>query len=339
MSESNDDQTVLTGIKPTGEPHLGHWVGAIEPALEMAREPGVEPYFFMADYHAMTTVHDPERLEDMTHRVAAAWLALGLDPDEMLFYRQSDVPEIFELTWVLSCFTPKGRMNRAHAYKDAVAGNLEEGRDEDEGIDMGLYTYPILMAADILIFQADTVPVGGDQIQHVEIARDVAKRFNHTYDTDLFTLPEHEVREARGAVPGTDGRKMSNSYDNYIPLFADTDDLKNHCMAIDTDSTPIEEPMDPDECNVFQIYQLFADDEQIEQMRDDYQSSDFGYGHAKLALFELLDDELEEPRERFRELTNDTSELDRILEEGAERAQAMSRPFVDELRQTVGIER
>jgi tryptophanyl-tRNA synthetase len=339
MTDDSDSTTVLTGIKPTGEPHLGHWIGAIEPALEMAREPDVEPYFFMADYHALTTTHDPEELEEMTYRVAAAWLALGLDLDEMLFYRQSDVPEIFELTWVLSCFTSKGLMNRAHAYKDAVADNLEHGRDEDEGIDMGLYTYPVLMAADILIFEADEVPVGGDQIQHVEIARDVAGRFNHTYDTDFFTLPEHVVPEGRGAVPGVDGRKMSNSYDNYIPLFADSDDLKDHCMAIETDSTPIEEPMETDDCNVFQIYQLFADDDQIEQMRDNYQSSDFGYGHAKLALFELLDDRLEEPRERFNELMADTSKLDRILEDGAEQARSMARPFVDELRRIVGIDR
>lgn len=334
----SDENMVLTGIKPTGEPHLGHAVGAIQPALEMADESGVRPFFFMADYHALTSVHDPEDMEAGTYEVAAAWLAFGLDPDEALFYRQSDVPEIFELTWVLSCFTGKGLMNRAHAYKAAVDANISKGIDEDAGIDMGLYTYPVLMAADILMFDADEVPVGADQIQHVEIARDIAGSINHTYDTELFELPEHRVHEISGEIPGLDGHKMSNSYNNYIPLFVDSDELKDFCFQIETDSSPREAPKDPNDSTVFDIYKAFADEEQTQDLADRLREG-IGWGDAKLELFELLDDVLEEPRERYNRLMDDKSQIDEILENGAERAREIARPKMERVRKVVGIDR
>jgi tryptophanyl-tRNA synthetase len=334
----SDENIVLTGIKPTGEPHLGHAVGAIQPALEMADESGVRPFFFMADYHALTSVHDPDDMEDGTYEVAAAWLAFGLNPDEALFYRQSDVPEIFELTWVLSCFTGKGLMNRAHAYKAAVDANISKGIDEDVGIDMGLYTYPVLMAADILMFDADEVPVGADQIQHVEIARDIAGSINHTYDTELFELPEHRVHESSGEIPGVDGHKMSNSYNNYIPLFVDSDELKDFCFQIETDSSPREAPKDPNDSTVFDIYKAFADEEQVRDLADRLREG-IGWGDAKLELFELLDDILEEPRERYNTLMDDKSQIDEILEDGAERAREIARPKMERVRKVVGIDR
>ncbi|MFB6375615.1 MAG: tryptophan--tRNA ligase [Bradymonadaceae bacterium] len=333
-----DENIVLTGIKPTGEPHLGHAVGAIQPGLEMAAEEGVRPFFFMADYHALTSMHDPDRLEEATYEVAATWLALGLDPEEMLFYRQSDIPEIFELTWILSCFTGKGLMNRAHAYKAAVDANREQGEDEDAGIDMGLYTYPVLMAADILMFDADEVPVGADQIQHVEIARDIAGSINHTYDEELFKLPEHRVQDVGGAIPGLDGRKMSNSYDNYIPLWVDSDDLKDTCFQIETDSSPREAPKDPDDSVVFDIYESFATDEQADDLASRLREG-IGWGDAKLELFELLDDVLAEPRERYNELMADRAQIDAILEEGAERAREIARPKLETVRESIGIDR
>ncbi len=335
---SDDENIVLTGIKPTGEPHLGHAVGAIRPALEMAEEAGTRPFFFMADYHALTSIHEADSLEHGTYEVAAAWLAFGLDPDEMLFYRQSDVPEIFELTWVLSCFTGKGLMNRAHAYKAAVDANISKGIDEDAGIDMGLYTYPILMAADILMFDADEVPVGADQIQHVEIARDIAGSLNHTYQTELFELPEHRVHEVSGEIPGLDGHKMSNSYGNEIPLFVDSDELKDYCFQIETDSSPREAPKEPDGSTVFEIYRAFADDEQAEDLAGRLREG-IGWGDAKLELFELLDEVLEEPRRRYRELMADKSQIDEILEQGAERAREIARPKMKEVREAVGIDR
>jgi len=334
----SDDKIVLTGIKPTGEPHLGHAVGAIRPALDVAREENVRPFFFMADYHALTAIHDPERLEQGTYEVAATWLAFGLDPDEMLFYRQSEIPEIFELSWILSCFTGKGLMNRAHAYKAAVAANREQGHDEDAGIDMGLYTYPVLMAADILMFDADEVPVGADQIQHVEIARDIAGSINHTYDEELFELPEHRVQTVGGEIPGVDGRKMSNSYDNYIPLWVDSDDLKDHCFQIETDSTPREAPKDPDDSTVFDIYEAFATDEQAEDLASRLREG-IGWGDAKVELFELLDDVLEQPRQRYNELMADTSKIDAILERGEKRAREIARPKLENIREAIGIDR
>jgi tryptophanyl-tRNA synthetase len=333
-----DEEIVLTGIKPTGEPHLGHAVGAIEPALELASRSHVRPFFFMADYHALTSLHDPDRLEALTYQVAASWLAFGLDPDEALFYRQSDVPEIFELSWILSCFTSKGLMNRAHAYKAAVDANRDKGVDPDAGIDMGLYTYPTLMAADILMFKADTVPVGKDQIQHVEIARDVAGSFNHTYDTELFELPEHRVKSASGSIPGLDGRKMSSSYDNEIPLFADTDALKDYCFQIETDSTGRHEPKEPEGSNVFEIYRALASEEQTEDLAERLREG-IGWGDAKVELFELLDEQLAEPRETYSELMDDPAQIDAVLEEGGEEARSLARPYLDEIRETIGIER
>jgi len=334
-----DEEIVLTGIKPTGEPHLGHAVGAIDPALELADNPGVRPFFFMADYHALTSLHDPERLEELTYQIAAAWLAMGLDPDEALFYRQSDVPEIFELTWILSCFTAKGLMNRAHAYKAAVDANRDKGVDEDAGIDMGLYTYPILMAADILMFKADTVPVGEDQIQHVEIARDVAGAFNHAYGAELLELPEHRVRSSSGAIPGLDGMKMSNSYGNVIPLFAGPDELKDYCFQIETDSTERYEPKQADGSNVFAIYRAFASDDRTADFAERLREGKLGWGDAKLELFELLDEKLRAPRERYGDLMDDPAQIDAILDEGAEKARSIAGPYLEEIREAVGIDR
>ena len=292
----------------------------------------------MADYHAMTSIHDPDRLEQLTYQVAAAWLAFGLDPDEMLFYRQSDIPEIFELNWILSCFTAKGLMNRAHAYKAAVDANVEAGEDEDAGVDMGLYTYPVLMAADILMFKADMVPVGEDQIQHVEIARDVAGRFNHTYDVEAFAMPEHRVKEATGSIPGLDGRKMSNSYGNYIPLFADSEDLKDYCFQIETDSSPREAPKEPEGSVVFELYEAFATEEEAEDLAGRLREG-IGWGDAKLELHEMLDAKLQGPRARYNELMDDPAQIDAILGDGAERARQIAGPFIDELRQITGIDR
>ena len=333
----SDEQIVLTGIKPSGEAHLGNYIGAIEPALQMADRPETRPYFFMADYHALTTIKDQERLKHLTYDVAATWMAFGLDPDEVLFYRQSDIPELFELNWVLACFCSKGLMNRAHAYKAAVEQNEEAGEDPDKGVDIGLYTYPVLMAADILMFNADLVPVGEDQIQHVEIARDVAGAFNHNYDTDLFTLPEHRVREG-STLPGLDGRKMSASYGNTIPCFADTDTLKDLCFSIETDSSPREAPKDPDDSVVFDIYEQFATDEQADDLAGRLREG-IGWGDAKLELFELLDDQLEEPRRRYETLMDDKAQIDALLKDGAERARPKARELMGDIREAIGMDR
>ncbi|MGH3427990.1 MAG: tryptophan--tRNA ligase, partial [Mycobacteriales bacterium] len=253
----------LTGIKPTGEPHLGNYIGAVKPALALAQE--YEALYFIADHHALTTVRDPKLLRHYTRSVAATWITAGLDPDRVVFYRQSDIPEIFDLTWILSCMTSKGLMNRAHAYKAARDRNEEAGKtDLDAGINMGLYNYPVLMAVDILIMEADVVPVGRDQMQHVEIAADIAGSFNHLYgDSFTFKIPQAVVPDAETGrtLPGVDGRKMSKSYDNTIPLFSNEAQLKKLVRRIPTDSTPVEEPKDPDSSNIFQILDQFAEPE------------------------------------------------------------------------------
>ncbi|MBA4603648.1 tryptophan--tRNA ligase [Thermoactinomyces mirandus] len=325
---------VLTGIKPTGQPHLANYIAAIKPALELAQQPNQQALYFVANYHALISVHDPEVFRNYTNEVAATWLALGLDPDKVIFYRQTDVPEILELYWVLSCFTPKGLMNRAHAYKAIVDKNAEEGLDVDTGVNMGLYTYPILMAVDILLFQTDLVPVGKDQIQHIEIARDIADNFNRTYG-ETFRLPKYFVKEETAVVPGLDGRKMSKSYGNTIPLFASSKELRKLIMKIKTDSTPPEAPKDPETSTLFTLYREFATPQQVEEMKRKYQTG-IGWGQVKQELFEVIDEALREPREKYHAYLEQPEELNRILEQGAKRAREIARKTLQDVRNRIG---
>ena len=329
----------LTGIKPTGTPHLGNYVGAIRPAIALARE--YDAYYFIADYHALTTVRDPDLLDEYTRSVAATWIACGLDPERAVFYRQSDIPETFELSWVFSCLTAKGLMNRAHAYKAAVDRNREAGEpDRDAGVSMGLYNYPVLMAADIIVMEADVVPVGHDQMQHVEYARDIADRFNLAYGgRHTLTVPRHVVDQAADAhtMPGLDGRKMSKSYDNTIPLFAPAAELKKLLKKIKTDSTPLEDPKDPDTSSLYAMYSQIADDDPRADLRRRMLAGGIGWGHVKEELFQVLDTHLEAPRDRYAELMADRAGLDAILEAGAERARMRAREVVGNVRRAIGI--
>lgn len=332
-------RTVLTGIKPTGSPHLGNLLGAIRPALRLASDEALRAFYFIADYHALTTVHDPGELIRLTREVAATWLALGLDPERVLFYRQSDVPEIFELAWILACFTSKGWMNKAHAYKAKTAENELAGNpDLDAGIHMGLYEYPILMAADILLFEADLVPVGEDQKQHIEIARDIAQRINHTYGAELLKLPSALIDAGAAVVPGRDGRKMSKSYDNTIPLFAPPKQLRKRVNAIVTDSSPPGAPKDPASSVVFQIFAQFAPAEATRELRRRYLEG-ISWGDAKAALFEVLEPQLAGPRERYHALIADPGRIDALLGVGRDRARALARPVIERLRAAIGIAR
>ncbi|RMF19153.1 MAG: tryptophan--tRNA ligase, partial [Candidatus Dadabacteria bacterium] len=296
---SKSAKVALTGIKPSGELHLGNYLGAIEPALELANE--YDAYYFIADYHALTTVRDPAALRRQIDELAATWLALGLDPERVVFYRQSDIPEVFELFWMLACIAPKGMLNRAHAYKAAVDRNLEEGLDRDHDVNAGLYNYPILMAADILAFDTDIVPVGQDQKQHLEMTRDLAGSFNTLYGETLH-IPEPLIRDQVKTIPGTDGRKMSKSYGNTIPIFAPPKQLRKKVMSIVTDSKGIDEPKDPDQCNLFAIYQHFAPPEAVAETRRKYVEGGLGYGYLKQELFELLEARFGDQRERYFEL-------------------------------------
>src|SRR5690606_30593505 len=293
---------VLTGIKPSGTPHLGNYVGAIRPAVVASREPGIESYFFLADYHALISVVEPARLQDATLQIAASWLAAGLEPEpgKVWFYRQSDLPETTELTWLLSCVAGKGLLNRAHAYKAANDRNREAGADEDAGVSAGLYMYPVLMAADILLFNAHRVPVGRDQIQHIEMARDFGQRFNHLYG-EHFTLPDAQIEEHVATLPGLDGRKMSKSYDNVIPLFAPREQLRKLVFSMVTDSRAPGEPKDTAGSHVFELYQAFATPAETEAMRKDF-ADGIAWSAAKEALFERLDLELAPVRERYQAL-------------------------------------
>jgi tryptophanyl-tRNA synthetase len=330
-------RTVLTGIKPTGTPHLGNLLGAIRPALRLASDPALRAFYFIADYHALTTVTDRGELRRLSHEVAATWLACGLDPERVLFYRQSDIPEIFELTWILACFTPKGWMNKAHAYKAKTAENEAAGNpDVDAGIHMGVYTYPVLMAADILLFEADLVPVGEDQKQHIEIARDVAQRFNHAYGGELLKLPSALTDAGTAVIPGRDGRKMSKSYDNVIPLFAPPARMRKLLNAIVTDSTPPDAPKDPASSVVFKIFEQFATPEATAELRRRY-AAGISWGDAKAELADLLEPLLAEPRERYQALIANPARIDELLAAGAERARAVARPVLDRLRAAIGI--
>ena len=328
-------KTIVTGIKPTGRVHLGNYIGAIKPALEQARNEELDPVYFVADYHGLTKVRDQKQMQELSYGIAATWLALGLDPAKVIFYRQSDVPEIFELSWILACFTPKGLMNRAHAYKAIVDKNRKEDREEDEGVNMGLFTYPILMASDILLFQSHYVPVGKDQIQHVEIARDLASAFNHQFG-EIFAMPDHIVDENTSVLPGLDGRKMSKSYHNTIPLFEEPPQLKKLINRITTDSTGPADPKNPNNSTVFALYKEFASEEQTVKMRKRFEEG-IGWGEAKKELFLVMNDFLTEPRETFRYYMSHTDELDRILEEGAKKARAQAQPLLQEVKRKLGI--
>ncbi|HWT15550.1 MAG TPA: tryptophan--tRNA ligase [Patescibacteria group bacterium] len=327
---------VLTGIKPTGSPHLGNYVGAIKPAIEASRDANVDSYFFLADYHALISTQDPLRVQRSTLEIAATWLALGLDPERVMFYRQSDIPEIPELTWLLTCVTGKGLLNRAHAYKAAVDANAAEGVDVDAGISAGLYMYPVLMAADILMFNAHAVPVGKDQVQHIEIARDLGQRFNHIYGSDHFTLPEARVDENTATLAGLDGRKMSKSYDNTIPLWDEPTTMRKLVMSIVTNSQAPGEPKDADASHVFSIYQAFATPVEAAAMRRAYQDG-ISWGDAKQALFERIDRDLAPARERYRHYMANPQDVEALLLRGAERAREESRPFIARLRDAVGL--
>ena len=329
-------KTVLTGITSTGAPHIGNYVGAIRPAIAASRDDSVRSYLFVADYHSLVKSGKPEEMAKSTLEISASWLAAGLDPSDVVFYRQSDVPEIMELAWILTCMTAKGLMNRAHAYKAAVAENEEhDARDPDQGIMMGLFCYPILMAADILMFKADSVPVGRDQKQHVEMARDVAQRFNHHFG-ETFVLPEAEIKESSAVLPGLDGRKMSKSYGNTVQLFLPPKQLRKAIMKIKTNSLEPGEPKDPDGCTLFAIYSAFADSADIEAMRQRY-ADGIAWGEMKQQLFELIDSEIAPMRDEYDRLIADPGHVERVLRDGAEKARAFTVPFLAEIRQRVGV--
>ncbi|GAB6194869.1 tryptophan--tRNA ligase [Lysobacter xanthus] len=327
---------VLTGITTSGTPHLGNYAGAIRPALAASRDPSVESFYFLADYHALIKVQDPARVQRSTLEIAASWLACGLDPAQVWFYRQSDVPEIPELTWLLTCVAGKGLLNRAHAYKAAVDRNRESGEDDDAGVTAGLFMYPVLMAADILVFNAQKVPVGRDQIQHIEMARDIGQRFNHLYG-EHFTLPEAAIEQNVATLPGLDGRKMSKSYDNVIPLFAPREQLKKLIYSIVTDSRAPGEPKDADASNVFQLYQAFSSDAQAAEMRRAFESG-IAWGEAKQALFERIDAEIAPMREKYEALVANPAAIESILRDGAARLRATyATPLLASLREAVGL--
>ena len=327
--------TVLTGITTTGTPHIGNYVGAIRPTVIASRDKSINSHHFLADYHSLVKSGDPDQLGRSTLEIAASWLAAGLDP-ECVFYRQSEIPEIMELTWVLTCMTAKGLMNRAHAYKAAVAENeARRNRDPDKGINVGLFSYPILMAADILMFKANKVPVGNDQIQHVEMARDIAARFNHHYGK-TFVLPEAVVGANTAVLPGLDGRKMSKSYDNTIPLFAEEKRLRRLIMRIKTNSQEPGEPKDPETSALFAIYRAFCTDAEAATLRERYRAG-IAWGEMKNLLFEYLDAQLKGPRQEYERLVAAPDYVDSVLQRGAEKARRISGPFMAEIRRAVGV--
>ncbi|EYC52230.1 tryptophan--tRNA ligase [Hylemonella gracilis str. Niagara R] len=336
---------VLTGITTSGTPHLGNYVGAIRPTVIASRTAGMEGFYFLADYHALIkTGGDPARVQRSTLEIAATWIAAGLDPERVTFYRQSDIPEIPELTWFLTCVCGKGLLNRAHAYKAAVDKNREKravagaadlDEDEDAGVSAGLFMYPVLMAADILMFNAHRVPVGRDQIQHIEMARDIAASFNHLYG-EHFTLPEAQIEESVATLPGLDGRKMSKSYDNTIPLFTPRDQLKKLIAGIKTDSRAPGEPKDTEGSALFQIYEAFATPEETAQLRNAF-AEGIAWGQAKELLFERIDREIAPMRETYQSLIDHPERLEDMLKAGAAKARRIATPFTAKLRHAVGL--
>lgn len=329
---------ILTGITTTGTPHLGNYAGAIRPAIVASRQNDADSFYFLADYHALIKCDEPLRIQRSRLEIAATWLAAGLDVDRVTFYRQSDIPEIPELTWLLTCVAAKGLLNRAHAYKASVDKNVEAGEDPDAGITMGLFSYPVLMAADILMFNAHQVPVGRDQIQHVEMARDIGQRFNHLFGNgkEFFVMPEALIEEGVATLPGLDGRKMSKSYDNTIPLFSSAKEMKDAISRIVTDSRLPGEAKDPDNSHLFTLYQGFASKAQSDEFRADLLQG-LGWGDAKQRLFTLLDGELGEARENYHRLIERPADLEDILQAGAQKARRIATPFLGELREAVGL--
>ncbi|MEM7187490.1 MAG: tryptophan--tRNA ligase [Bacteroidota bacterium] len=318
---------ILTGIQSTGTPHLGNLLGAIRPAIEMANDPKNESFLFIADMHSLTQIKNAEELRTNTYSTAAAWLAFGLDIEKTHFYRQSDIPQVTELAWYLSCFFPYQRLTLAHSFKDKA--------DHLEDVNAGLFTYPMLMAADILLYDAHFVPVGKDQLQHIEMTRDVASRI-HAKVGEVFVIPEGKVREQTMLIPGTDGKKMSKSKNNIINIFLDDKKLRKQIMGIQTDSTPLEDPKDPDTCNLFALYQLLANEQQIAEMRSNYEAGGYGYGHAKQAFFELIVEQFAEERSRYNHYMENLHEIDEALEVGAKKATAIANEVLRRVRDKVG---
>jgi tryptophanyl-tRNA synthetase len=330
---------VLTGITTSGTPHLGNYVGSIRPSVRASLSSDVQSFYFLADYHALIKIGDPARVQRSTLEIAASWLAAGVDPERVTFYRQSDIPEIPELTWLLTCVTGKGMLNRAHAYKASVDKNNAAGNDPDADVTAGLFMYPVLMAADILLFNAHKVPVGRDQIQHIEMARDIAQSFNYRYKNgavDHFTLPEAEIEASVATLPGLDGRKMSKSYDNTIPLFANSAELKKLIAGIVTDSRLPGEPKDIEGSALYQIYQAFASEAEAKAMQEAYKNG-IGWGDAKHMLFERIDSEIAPMREKYESLMRNPAQIEAILLKGAEKARQIGTPFMQSLRQAVGL--
>ncbi|MFZ1986405.1 MAG: tryptophan--tRNA ligase [Desulfatitalea sp.] len=336
MEASGETLTVLTGIKPTGRPHLGNYLGSIRPALALAERH--KAFYFVADGHALTTLRAPEQLAQWIDEVAATWLALGLDPARVVFYRQSAVPEIFALMWLLACTTGKGVLDRAHAYKAAVEVNQANGRDADADVHMGLYSYPLLMAADILAMDADWVPVGRDQQQHVEMARDMAAAFNRAFG-EVLKMPAALIQADVPTLPGVDGRKMSKSYGNEIPVFGTPDEIKRRVMRIVTDSRRPEEPKDPEQCHIFALYRHFAPVEAVARMREKYRMGGLAYREAKESLAEVLETRFREARERFAALLADRAQLARTLDTGTATARAKARQTLARVYRAVGLAR
>lgn len=318
---------ILTGVQSTGTPHLGNLLGAIIPAIEMANRPENESFLFIANLHSLTQIKNAHTLKENTYSTAATWLAFGLDIEKTVFYRQSDIPQVTELSWYLSCFFPYQRLTLAHSFKDKA--------DRLEDVNSGLFTYPMLMAADILIYDAEVVPVGKDQLQHLEMTRDVAARF-HAQMGETFVMPDAKVQEETKYIPGTDGEKMSKSKGNTINLFVSDKKLRKQIMGIQTDSTPLEEPKDTETCNVFALYKLLGNEEQVKKMRANYAAGGFGYGHAKQALYELLVEKFSKQRELYNYFMEHPGEIDAALQVGAEKAKTVANEVLDRVRRTLG---
>ncbi|WP_405370064.1 tryptophan--tRNA ligase [Nonlabens sp. Asnod2-A12] len=318
---------ILTGVQSTGTPHLGNLLGAILPAIEMSTNEENDSFLFIADMHSLTQIKDGDLLRENTYSTAAAWLACGLDINKTVFYRQSDIPQVTELNWYLACFYPFQRLTLAHSFKDKA--------DRLEDVNAGLFTYPMLMAADILLYDAEIIPVGKDQLQHIEITRDVAGRFNNKMG-ETFIEPEGRMIKEGMLIPGTDGGKMSKSRGNYIDIFQTDKKLRKQCMSIETDSTPLEEPKDPETCNVFALYKLIAPEQKIQELRNNYEAGNYGYGHAKQALFEALCDRFKDARERYNYLMDNRHEIDEALEEGAFKARHIANDVLKRVRSKVG---
>jgi tryptophanyl-tRNA synthetase len=319
---------ILTGVQSTNIPHLGNILGAIVPAIEMSKQPGNESLFFIADLHSFTSIKDAAFIKESADAVAATWLAFGFDTEKNLFYRQSDVTEVCELTWYLSCYTPFPMLANAHSFKD------KSERLAD--VNAGLFTYPVLMAADIILYDANFVPVGKDQMQHLEMTRDIAEKFNKQHG-EVFVIPEGKVNEETKLIPGTDGKKMSKSLNNFINIFLPEKELKKVISGIVTDATPLEEPKNPDTCNVFALYKLLASEEQIKEMRGNYERGGYGYGHAKTALYELILQKFKKQRETYHYLMNNRAELDAKLQDGADKARVIARATLKRVREKLGL--